>query len=1424
MKKKYLIKKLFCLLVAGVFCAGLVGFLGAPEGVVNTAAFDGHIVKLVSGANHTLALLSDGSVWSWGKNDSGQLGDGTFATRTLPTRVPLDQPASDIVAGASHSFAILEDGTLVGWGSNRYGQLGDGTTGNRSRPVTIAGVSHPVALAAGFAHTLAIDENGILWAWGYNIYGQLGRRGNSNLTEPKPVRFVQPTDADYDAMGVEKPDIQPTVKQVAAGYNHTLALLDDGTVWAWGYNQSGELCDGTYVNRNAPAPVTELGGTVTGLYAGSAHSLALMSDGTLMGWGSNKYGQLNPSNDVPTHNHPLLTMTGVAQPSGGAPVAAGSTHTAALLETPTAAGETVRLWGNNGWGQMGNDTSGHVNGSFLLPDLEAAALASGYNSVFVTGTDGGVWSFGYNGFGELGDGTFQQRSRPELMSMKPFYERVAPVSGLTLTPALLDWCIEAPYTGFQTRIQPDNALNSSIEWSVSDTSVADIDRDTGALTGRKAGLVTVYARAYNGLQAKSTVTIKPDPAMVNITTLPRHMVNVGNTLRVEARLTPETAYDGKVVYSLEAVVDADGGDVSADPADIGAVAAIDANSGVLTSLGNGLVRVRAASRMKPALFDELIVACGYFGRAVELLLDDGALAGELTLNVDYNTNPMTGGAVQLRAVVRPEDKTRQDVVWRSSNESIADVDETGRVTARKPGTCTISALTRDGSAQYGTCHVTVLPLAMELTLNTGDLKLPVGEKYLFKATASPARAAQAVTWTVEDVTSDSGDPVLALSSAGVATGLSPGVARVTATAMDGSAKSASCLVQVVVPVTRITLTPTVINLNADSAGHTTKQIIASFTPAHASFPQAGWTSSNINVAVVSDTGLVTAMGPGTCKITATAMDGSGRTAKATVTVGSNADTMSLNYAEYPSLALGKTLALKATVYPASSDQTVTWRLSDDSPGGVATVSDRGVVRAFDAGTVTVIAACKDDPSVFAVCVVTCVVPVTDLRVSPGSLTLAVKKTIAGGAATVTPVSAQVAVSLQPYNHTNQVVSCMSSNPLVADVARGAGGVTLTADGCATVTARAVGTAMLTFTIDGCRAALRITVKETPTGVTIADPPSALLFRGSPAALKAAVIPATSDQSLVWTSDNIGVATVDEKGVVRAVSAGTVTIRAASAGDESLFDEFTFDCQIPVTSVKLEKAPQTLTVGDTTDMSVAISPFDAYTGPAGWTVLSSKPAVAAVQKTPDGGALRLTALAAGTAVITVNAGQRMATLTVNVKSKPTGVTLTNKPSDAFLLLRGVNTLTLRAAVQPSTALQTLDWSSSDESIATVKDGVLTVRGKGTVTVTATCAQDPDLSDEVDIHCDLPVTSLRLSTSLLTLKLADGASDITVAVSPAGGYVAPGRELTGKVISGAANITLSQGSDGVFTVTPVKTGTSTISFSCNGKTATCKVTVK
>jgi alpha-tubulin suppressor-like RCC1 family protein len=227
------------------------------------------------GADHSLALKENGTVWAWGSNASGQLGLGASGDRTSPAKV---RGLSEIVAvraGAGHSLALDAAGRVWAWGDNRYGQLGPaGPAGFSDIPLQVAGLQGVRSVEAGGRHSVALLADGSVWAWGDNLFGQLGAQ-TPNSTSPEPVRVA----------GL------PAAEGIRAGLEHSLALLRDATLWAWGANFSGQLGDGTVESRHEARAVAGLSGVVA-FAAGGAHGLAVLEDETLWVWGSNRYGQL----------------------------------------------------------------------------------------------------------------------------------------------------------------------------------------------------------------------------------------------------------------------------------------------------------------------------------------------------------------------------------------------------------------------------------------------------------------------------------------------------------------------------------------------------------------------------------------------------------------------------------------------------------------------------------------------------------------------------------------------------------------------------------------------------------------------------------------------------------------------------------------------------------------------------------------------------------------------------------------------------------------------------------------------------------------------------------------------------------------------------------------------------------------------------
>jgi alpha-tubulin suppressor-like RCC1 family protein len=263
----------------------------------------GGVTSVEAGHNTTLALCGDGTVWSWGLNSNGQLGDGTRTTRRVPVQVRSVTDAVAIGAGRDMSYAVRADGTALAWGDNAYGELGDGTTTDRLTPVPVRSLTDVVGVAGGRDHGLALLGDGSVWSFGWNAYGQLGDGTTTNRATP-----VRVTDSSGHAL--------TGVTQVAAGAHHSYALLTDGTVRSWGRNYRAELGDGTTTSRTRAVPVLGVAGAVS-LGSGRDSGAAVLSDGTVRAWGHNLYGQLGDG--TTTNRTRAVEVPGVA----GATMAGG---------------------------------------------------------------------------------------------------------------------------------------------------------------------------------------------------------------------------------------------------------------------------------------------------------------------------------------------------------------------------------------------------------------------------------------------------------------------------------------------------------------------------------------------------------------------------------------------------------------------------------------------------------------------------------------------------------------------------------------------------------------------------------------------------------------------------------------------------------------------------------------------------------------------------------------------------------------------------------------------------------------------------------------------------------------------------------------------------------------------------------------------
>ncbi|UOQ74975.1 T9SS type A sorting domain-containing protein [Hymenobacter cellulosilyticus] len=287
-------------------------------------------VQVSTGSSHTLAVRADGTLWAWGNNSQGRLGDGTQDDKTSPVQIGTETNWTQVSAGEYHSAALKANGTLWTWGYNVDGQLGDGTLTQRLSPVRVGTGTNWVQISAGNNHNLALQANGTLWAWGNNGGSQLGDGTTNRRSSPVQIG----TETNWT--------------QVSAGNNHSAALQANGTLWTWGFNSSGQLGDGTTTVRNAPA---QLGAaTWVQVSAGFYHTAALRADGTLWTWGYNTgTGQLGDGTIV-EKNSPVQEVT---LRTDWRQVAAGQNHTLAR----TSQGFGFLSTGSNNFGQLGDGTT-----------------------------------------------------------------------------------------------------------------------------------------------------------------------------------------------------------------------------------------------------------------------------------------------------------------------------------------------------------------------------------------------------------------------------------------------------------------------------------------------------------------------------------------------------------------------------------------------------------------------------------------------------------------------------------------------------------------------------------------------------------------------------------------------------------------------------------------------------------------------------------------------------------------------------------------------------------------------------------------------------------------------------------------------------------------------------------------------------------
>ena len=436
--------------------------------------------QILSNNYATLTLKSNGEIWSYGYNGYGQLGTGDTSNKILPTYTGTTNIVQ-IGLGTTHAIAVDTDGHVWTWGYNNYGQLGNGTTSGTTlqkqqvkSPDGKGVLENIVSVAAGDSYSVALDKNGNVYTWGYNGYGNLGL-GNT----------------DYRTLPVKVDNLQGIIK-IAAGNVSTFAIDNNNHLWAAGYNGYGNLGDGTTGDKTQFTKLQTIENVAEVSVSPTNSTIALLLDGTVWGFGHNANNQLtNVGGAIPQQ----------LQGPDGALKDITSIGTGYYTGYAITSEEKVVAWGLDNYSQLASTETGTTKETPVYMkdkdgnDFTDAMIVSGgiYNTELAK-NDGTVWSIGYNGYGELGDGSSTSKAKIETISTQyvKLQEREA-----TLKLSNPNYQIN-PTTVYGFNLLFDEIENKGFTYKSSDETVAKVDETTGKVTATGLG------RAYITVTAKGT--------------------------------------------------------------------------------------------------------------------------------------------------------------------------------------------------------------------------------------------------------------------------------------------------------------------------------------------------------------------------------------------------------------------------------------------------------------------------------------------------------------------------------------------------------------------------------------------------------------------------------------------------------------------------------------------------------------------------------------------------------------------------------------------------------------------------------------------------------------------------------------------------------------------------------------------------------
>ncbi len=819
---------------------------------------------------------------------------------------------------------------------------------------------------------------------------------------------------------------------------------------------------------------------------------------------------------------------------------------------------------------------------------------------------------------------------------------------------------------FTATVLPADASYQGVVWSSSNTNVATVDQK-GNVTVVASGTVVITATsvADTNVYGSFVVGIENVPITWISLTGKTGMV-YKETAYIGYTITPSNASNKKLLWTSSNT----------------SVATVDQNGKVTAS--------------KKTAGTTIITAAAQDGSGVKATMTlsvSKTVINVKSVTVTGRSLIGVGETIQAAATVAPSNAHNQVLYWVSDNPTVANVDQTGKVTAYAAGTAMISAIATDGTLVRGGYVVTVKDNYVKVTEVRASGKTELYPKAV-SYSAYEIYPVNADDKTVSWMSSNAN--VASVNEYGVVTAHSVGTTVITAIANDGSGKYGSYTVTVSnnqVLVTKVNVT------GKPAMGIGEVQYLAyEIWPANATEKSVTWTSSNANVATVNQYGIVTGKTYGQAVITATAIDGSKQSASFIVNVGTSKTLVNrLEIYGKGALTVGETEYLAYAAWPVNADDKSVMYTSSNAK--VASVSEYGVVKAVAAGTARITAIARDGSGVTAS---------YDVVVSNAATVPVTYVGVSGRASMMVGEVQYLAYEILPVNATNKTVTYTSSNPAVATVNQ-----------YGMVTAVGVGSANVTATANdgsGKQASITVTVNPVAGQVTkIVLYGKGSLGIGSVEYLSYEVWPADAvNKGITFSTSNKKVATVNEYGVVTGVGKGTATITATAKDGSGVKGTYTVNVSTntqKVTKIALY-GKGTLNVGSTENLSYEVWPADAAN--KGITFATSNSTVATVNEYGV-----VTAKAAGTAIITATAKDGSGikgTYTVTVAAIP--VTYVGVSGKTNLVVGEVNYASYE--ILPANASNKgVTYTSSNPGVASVtSNGIVTAVGVGSATITAT----------------------------------------------------------------------------------------------------------